>query len=175
MSNWLIRVAVATTLLAIVSPLSTRAVTNDQSDTAVGLQLRGMWRLVGWTQRSTDGTTRPGVTDAGYLIYTDVDRMCAVMMDSKRQRWPAGAPATVDEAVRRLSGFVSYCARVEVNAKEGFVLHHVDVERSPNVVGTVRKRWFRFEGPNRLVLRIDAAELGANLADSTLVWERVEK
>ena len=113
--------------------------------------------------------------DAGYLVYTDVNRMCAVMMDSTRPKWPAGAPATVADAVARFANVVSYCARVEVNAKEGFVLHHVDVDRSPNIVGTIRKRWFTFEGPDRLVLKIDAAELGATQQESRLVWERVQK
>lgn len=146
-----------------------------QGDAALAQQFVGMWRLVSWTQRATDGTTRPGLTDVGYLVYTDVNRMCAVMMDSKRARWAPAVPDTVEQAVARISGFVSYCAAVEVNAKDGFVLHHVDVERSPNIVGTTRKRWFRFESPNRLVLRIDAAELGAGLAESMLVWERVQK
>ena len=92
----------------------------------------------------------------------------------ERPKWTPGAPATVPDAVARFAGFISYCARVEVNAKEGYVLHHVDVERSPNIVGTVRKRWFTFEGPNRLVLKIDAAELGTQ-QESRLVWERVQK
>jgi len=32
----------------------------------------------------------------------------------------------------------AYCALVELHAREGFVLHHVDVERVPNNVGIVR-------------------------------------
>ena len=174
MNHWVSRLAVAAVIAAGVAPLHATP-GYEQGDTAVARQFLGMWRLVGWTQRAADGTTRPGNTDAGYLVYTDVDRMCAVMMDSKRPKWAPGAPATVPDAMARFSGFISYCARVELNAREGFVLHHVDVERSPNIVGTIRKRWFKFEGPNRLVLRIDPAELGSNLAESTLVWERVQK
>lgn len=146
-----------------------------QDDAAGARRFLGMWRLVGWTERAADGSTRPGQTDVGYLIYTDVNRMCAVLMDSKRPKWPSGAPANVAEAMARFSGFISYCAAVELHAAEGFVLHHVDVERSPNIVSTTRKRWFRFEGPNRLVLRIDPSELGAGVAESTLTWERVQK
>lgn len=146
-----------------------------QSDASVAKQFLGMWRLVGWTQQAADGTVRPGPTDAGYLVYTDVNRMCAVMMDSTRPKWAPGAPATVPDAIARFAGFVSYCARVEVNATEGFVLHHVDIERSPNIVGTIRKRWFTFEGPDRLVLKIDAAELAPAQQESRLVWERVQK
>lgn len=168
MTRWLVGLGLSTILVH-------GGTANTQDDASVAKQMHGMWRLVGWTQRATDGTSRPGPTDAGYLIYTDVNRMCAVMMDSKRPKWPAGAPASVNDAVSRFSGFISYCAVVEVHATEGFVLHHVDMERSPNIVGTTRKRWFRFEGANRLVLRIDPAELGAGATDSILTWERVQK
>ena len=178
MINRLMRLGIATVLLLGVcsfraGPL--RAGPDHQGDAGVARPFLGMWRLVSWTERTKEGSTRPGSTDAGYLVYTDVDRMCAVMMDTRREKWTAGAPATVDAAVARFSGLISYCARVEVHAADGFVLHHVDVDRSPNIVGTIRKRWFTFEGPNRLVLRIDAAELGPTLAESTLVWERVQK
>jgi lipocalin-like protein len=176
MKQPLIRLGIAVFLLTgIISTgaASSRSAAAFQDDAAVAKQFLGMWRLVGWTQRSADGTVRPGQIDIGYLVYTDVNRMCAVMMDSKRPKWTPGAPATVPDAVARSAGFVSYCARVEINAKEGFVLHHVDVERSPNIVGTIRKRWFTFEGPNRLVLKVDAAELGTQL-ESRLVWERVQ-
>lgn len=177
MKHALIRLATAAMLAAgaFSSGAAPLAAMFTQDDAAVAKQLHGMWRLVGWTQRAKDGTTRPGPTDVGNIVYTDVNRMCAVMMDSKRPRWTPGAPATVPDAMTRFSGFVSYCARVEVNAKEGFVLHHVDLERSPNIVGTIRKRWFTFEGPNRLVLKIDAAELGATQQESVLIWERIQK
>jgi hypothetical protein len=175
MKRQLVRLGIAVVLVTAVVPgvASLAAVAGAQDDAAVARQFLGMWRLVDWTQRGADGATRPGQTDVGYLVYTDVNRMCAVMMDSKRPQWTPAPPASVDQAVARFSGFISYCARVEVHAREGFVLHHVDVERSPNIVGTVRKRWFSFEGANRLTLKIDAAELGATVKESTLVWERM--
>lgn len=149
--------------------------TESADEAAVARRFVGMWRLVSWTQQLADGTTRPGLTDQGYLLYADVGRMCAVMADSTRAKWGSEAPATVPDAMARYAGFVSYCARVEVNAREGYVLHHVEIERNPNIVGTIRKRWYAFEGLNRLVLRIDRAELGANTVESTLVWERLTK
>ena len=165
----IVRFVAAALVVAAAAPLAA-----SQDDAAVARQFLGMWRLVGWTQKAADGTVRTGQTDVGYIVYTDVNRMCAVMMDSKRPKWTPGPPETVTDAVARFSGFISYCARVEVNAKEGYVLHQVDVERSPNIVGTIRKRWFTFEGPNRLVLKIDPAELGTQ-QESRLVWERVQK
>ncbi len=149
------------------------AQTNPQSDATVAKQLLGAWRLVSWTQRLADGTERPAATDVGYLIYTDVNRMCAMIMDSRRAKWAPGAPASVEDAVRRNAGYISYCASVELHASEGFILHHVDMERNPNTIGTTRKRWFSFQGPDTLRLRIDAAELQGNVKESVLVWQRV--
>jgi hypothetical protein len=162
--------------LATFVAVATAAVTaGDQADGAVAKQLLGTWRLVNWTQHLADGTERPAATDAGILIYTEVNRMCAMIMDSRRAKWAPGPPASVEDAVRRNAGYVSYCATVELNAKEGFILHHVDLERNPNVIGTTRKRWFSFQGPDTLRLRIDAAELPASVKESVLVWQRVVK
>jgi hypothetical protein len=158
---------------AIVMPAISGAQSADNAATAQ--RFVGMWRLVSWTQKLADGTTRPSPMDQGYIFYSDAGRMCAVIMDSKRTKWAPGAPKTIEDAMARSTGQVSYCARVEVNAKEGFVLHHVDVERNPSVVGTVRKRWFTFETPDRLSLKVDRAELGGATQESTLVWERLRK
>jgi len=65
-----------------------------------------------------------------------------------------------------------YCGTYEVDSKAGFVVHHVDLEKSPANIGINRKRWFTLEG-NRLSLKIDAAELPATQKESRLVWERV--
>ena len=46
-----------------------------------------------------------------------------------------------------------------------------DVRQRPN--GSERKRWFAFDGPDRLKLTIDPAERSATLQDSSLIWERV--
>ena len=180
MHKTLARAALMMTL-TLVGPTSApvarlRPAVHAQSpDDAVAQRFVGMWRLVSWTVRAADGTTRPGIADQGYLVYADVGRMCAVIMDSRRTKWGAGTPATVAAAMDRVRGQVAYCASVEVHAREGYVLHDVDVERNPAVVGTVRKRWFAFEGPNRLSLKIDSAELTSGTTDSTLVWERVAK
>jgi hypothetical protein len=144
-----------------------------QPDTGGAQRFVGAWRLVSWTQRMADGTTRAGVADTGSIVYTDAGRMCAVLQNSKRQKW-SGPPKTVEEAVARTSGSVSYCARVEVHAKEGFVLHHVDVDFNPSSVGIVRKRWFTFDGPNRLALSVDRGELANDVQESVLVWERIK-
>lgn len=143
----------------------------------VAKQFVGMWRLVSWPQRLADGTTRQDPRSVAYIIYTDTSHMCSVGMAPDRPRWQSESRPTAAEALSAMggAGLYAYCARVEVHAAQGFVLHHVEMDKSPNVVGRTRKRWFTFEGPNRVALRIDTPELTAPVVESTLTWERVEK
>ena len=147
-----------------------------QSATDAARQFIGTWRLVSWTQRLADGTTRPDPKNVGYLIYSDAGYMCYGSMAANRPAWASYSAPTGAEAVATMvAPYNAYCARVEVNVAEGFVLHHVEVDKSPNMIGRTRRRWFTFQGPNRVVFRIDASELTAPVVEDTLVWERVEK
>jgi hypothetical protein len=158
-------------ILAVTSLGGLRAQTRTNDE--VAQRFVGAWRLVSWTQEMTDGTKRAApAADMGYLIYSAGGRMCAVMQNSKRQKSP-GPPSGLEEGTARSAGGVSYCAKVEVHAAEGFVLHAVEIDLNPRDIGVVRKRWFTFDGPNRLTLRIDAAERQKDVKDSLLVWERV--
>lgn len=158
----------------VLSGLAARAGGQSRpSDTAAARRFVGAWRLVSWVQDMADGSQRPGSTaDRGYIMYTPDGRMCAVLQNMKRQKW-TGPVTSVEDANARLSGAVSYCAAVEVHGDEGFVLHTVDLDFNPGSVGLVRKRWFNFDGPNRLILRVDRAELRSDVKESRLVWERV--
>ena len=153
--------------------VSTR--TQSKNDVALAKQFVGMWRLVSRTQRFVDGTTRQHPNSVAYIIYTDTDRMCFVGMDPNRPKWKSETTPTPEEAISGITGFGGYCATVEVHAKDGFVVHHVEIERVPNIVGRNRKRWFTFEGPNRLALRVDTPELTKPVVEDALVWERVQK
>ena len=146
-----------------------------QSQDDIAKQFVGMWRLVSWPERMADGTTRLDPKSVGYIIYTDTGHMCFVDMDPNRPRWKSAAAPTPEEALSGIKGLSAYCATVEIHAKEGYVIHHVEIERSPNLVGMARKRWFTFQGPNRVSLRIDTPELNAPILESTLIWERVVK
>jgi hypothetical protein len=135
----------------------------------------GMWRLASWQQRLADGTTRRPANSVAYIIYTETGHMCYVAMNPNRPTWSSERAPTAEEALSGITGFGGYCARVDVHAKEGFVLHHVEIEKTPNIVGRTRKRWFTFEGPDRISLRVDRAELAPGVAESILTWERVRK
>jgi Lipocalin-like domain len=160
------RVMMAVALL--VAPLQTAA-------QSISPSLVGAWRLVSFTNRQADGATRPSRLTVGSLIYTDSGRMCAVLMDPTRPQWAETMTATAAEALPAVMLSDAYCSRVEVNAQDGFVLHHVDSSVRPNLVGKVRKRWFKFESADGLVLKVDSAELNAPTTESTLAWQRVSK
>jgi hypothetical protein len=162
-------IVMTTALLAVVCGAGARAQAPGDKDAAQ--RFVGAWHLVSWTERLADGTTRPAATDVGYLMFTEGNRMCAVLASSKRAPW-TGAAKTLEDAAARTTGFVSYCAQFEVHAQEGFVTYTEDLDLNPRTVGIVRKRWFTFDGPDRLKLTIDPAERGT-LQDSSLVWERV--
>jgi len=132
--------------------------------------LVGAWRLVSWETTQADGTVRKSPMSVGSLMYSDSGRMCGVLMDPTRKT-PSRPPT--DEDIRAAyNGIVAYRGTYEVDAKAGFVIHHVDLEKSPANIGINRKRWLALEG-NRLSLKIDAAELPATQKESRLVWERV--
>lgn len=146
-----------------------------QDDLLVAKSLVGTWRLVSWPEKLADGTIRQNEKDSGYLIYTSSGRMCYVAMNAERPKWSSAVSPTPEEIASTFNGFYAYCGTVEVHAKEGFILHHVEIDKSPNFVGQTRKRWLTFHGPNRISLRIDSTENSPPVVESTLVWERVEK
>lgn len=158
--------------LILAAAFDSGALAQTPGDKEAAQRFVGAWRLVSWTERLADGTTRHPATDVGYLMFAEGGEMCATLADSKRAPW-SGAPKTLEEAVARTTGYISYCAKFDVHAQEGFVTYTEDLDLNPRTVGVVRKRWFAFDGPDRLKLTIDAAERAANLQDSSLIWERV--
>lgn len=147
-------------------------VAQAQSGDSITKQFVGMWRLVSRTQRLADGTTRQHPNSTAYIVYTDTGHMCHLAMNPNRPKWKSATP-TPEEALSAITGLGAYCGTVEIHPNEGFLIHHIEIERSPNDVGGIRKRWFTFEGPNRLVLRVDGSE--PNSVVDTLVWDRVMK
>ena len=147
-----------------------------QSQDDIAKQFAGMWRLVSNPQRLADGTTRQGSNSIAYVMFdTDAGHMCFVRMDPNRPRWKSETAPTPEERLSATTGFGAYCATVEIHAKEGFILRHYEINQNPNAVGKATKRWYTFQGTNRMSLRIDTAELKSPVVESTLIWERVVK
>ena len=147
-----------------------------QSHDDIAKQFAGMWRLVSTQQRLADGTTRQNSNNVGYVVFdTDAGHMCYLSMNPNRPQWKSATAPTAEEALSAVRGFGAYCATVEIRAKEGFIVRHYEVNQNPNVVGRTTKRWYTFQGTNRMSLRIDSEELKPPVVESTLNWERVVK
>ncbi|MGH7968594.1 MAG: lipocalin-like domain-containing protein [Limisphaerales bacterium] len=148
---------------------------HGQSANSLRFRLVGTWRLVSATQRLADGTVRPdpqtGPKGAGYLIYTDTGQVCVVVCNPERSRW-ASVQAPTDADLRNaFGGLVTYAGTFEVNETERYVVHHIEVDRVPNLTGTDRKRFVSFSA-NRLVLSA-APPLPTDVKEWKIVWERV--
>jgi hypothetical protein len=149
-----------------------------QSTDDVARQLSGMWRLVSNPQLLADGTTRQGtngVPNIGYAFFDATgSHMCFLMMTPNRPVW-AGAAPTPEEGLAALRGINAYCATLEIHAKEGFMDRRYDINQNPNAVGKATRRWYTFQGPDRMTLRVDAAELTKPVVETLFIWERVTK
>ena len=147
-----------------------------QSKDDIAKQFAGMWRLVSNPQRLADGTTRQGSDNVAYVMFdADASHMCFVSMNRNRPGWKSEAAPTPEEELSAARGFGAYCATVEIHSKEGFIVRHYEINKNPNAVGRATKRWYTFQGTNRMSLRIDSRELKAPVVENTLVWERVVK
>ena len=148
-----------------------------QSTASLRAQLVGTWRLVSATQRLADGTVRPdpqtGPKGAGYLIYAESGRVCVVVANPERSQWASVQSPTEADLRNAFDGLVAYAGTFEVNESEGYVVHHIEVDRVPNSTGADRKRFCAVSG-NRLVLKA-APPLPADVKEWTIVWERVGK
>ncbi len=166
----LVRILMLALILTVVASYPAVPQSANQSD--LGQQFIGMWRLVSWTKEYDDGTTKQDPRSESYIVYTETGRMCWVAMDPLRPKFTA-EPTDTEKAIA-FQGLGAYCAAVELNLNEGYVIHHVEIAKSPNAVGIERKRWFEFDGPDRLNLRVEPSENIPPLLESALVWERVK-
>ena len=147
-----------------------------QSPNDIAKRFAGTWRLVSNPQRFADGTTRENSNSVAYAMFdSNASHMCFISMNPNRPAWKSGTTPTPEEGLSAVKGFGAYCGTVEIHAKEGFIVRKYDVNQNPNLVGKVTKRWYTFQGPNRMSLRVDARELNAPMVDNTLIWERIVK
>jgi hypothetical protein len=165
---------VAVSILLVFGPLSTMSHAQSQDD--IAKQFAGMWRLVSNPQRFVDGTTRDGSNSVGYAFFdANAGHMCFLSMNPNRPQWKSEAMPTLEEGLSTIRGFGAYCATIEIHAKEGFMVRHYEINQTPNAVGRATRRWYSFQGTDRMSLRVDASELNRPVVESTFVWERVVK
>jgi hypothetical protein len=164
---------IAWSILLVLGQFQSTSRAQSQND--IAKQFAGMWRLVSNPQRFTDGTTREGPNSVGYSFFdANASRMCFLSMNPKRPQWRLESTPTAEEGLSAIKGFGAYCASIEIHANEGFMVRHYEINQTPNAVGKATKRWYTFQGTDRMSLRVDASELNPPVAENTFVWERVK-
>jgi len=135
----------------------------------------GSWHLKSWMVREPDGReSMPlGPEPRGLLVYTGDGWMAATLMVPGRARHAVDDPmgATPAEAQASMAGFHAYSGRYRFEG-DGTVIHEVEIALLPNMIGTVQRRFFRFDGDRRLVLRTPPLIRKGAHGVAELVWER---
>jgi hypothetical protein len=134
----------------------------------------GTWRLVAARQRLTDGSVRPdpqpGARGVGYIMYDPTGHMCVVLANPDRPAWKAPKSPTDAEVRSAFEGLVAYCGAYETNEERHYVIHHVEADREPALLGTDRTRLATVTA-TRLVLR--PLDLPPGVAEWTVEFQRV--
>jgi hypothetical protein len=163
-----------TVVVAIALTSASLARVTAQTSTPLREELVGTWRLVAATQRLSDGSVRPdpqpGAHGVGYLMYDATGHMCVVLANPDRPAWKAPKSPTDVEVRSAFEGLVAYCGTYATNEGAHSVIHHVEADREPGIVGTDRTRLATVTGP-RLVLR--PVDLPPGIKEWTVEFERV--
>lgn len=162
---------IAVTLLMTSAPLATVCA---QPGRPLHDEIVGTWRLIASRQRLADGTQRAdpqtGAHGVGYIMYDATGHVCVVIANPDRPAWRAPTSPSDSEVRSAFQGMVAYCGTFATNEQERSVVHHIEADREPSVMGTDRRRLVTLVG-NRLVLR--PTPLPAGVQEWTVEWERV--
>src|SRR5688572_19886270 len=114
--------------------------------------IEGRWKLLAAEDLRADGSVARypwGRSPVGSII---VDRgWCYVqIMSSDVPAFTATNPIGEQMSAMLLSSYIAYSGACKVDDKEGSVTLKVDAAWRPNYVGTEQKRFFRFEGNNKM-------------------------
>jgi len=140
-------------------------------------QFCGTWRLLSWTIAQADGAVidSPLGRDArGWIMYHSAGHMSVALMRPDNPKFASDdlSEATPEEIKAAFRGYVGYCGSYEVNEREGFVIHRLQMSWFPNLVGTEQKRFFAFAG-DRLTLKTPPMTLLGKDQVHRLVWQRL--
>lgn len=168
----LARLFAAGVLLCGAAPIRTSA----QTPRTLREELVGTWRLVAARQRLTDGSVRPdpqpGPHGVGYIMYDATGHMCVVLANPDRPAWKSPSAATDAEVRSAFEGLVAYCGTYETDERRHVVIHHVEADREPHMMGRDRTRLAEVNG-DRLVLR--PKDLPPGVAEWTVEFRRVSR
>jgi hypothetical protein len=119
---------------------------------AAAQSIEGRWKLVAAEDLRVDGTVARypwGQNPIGSIV---VDRgWCYVqIMSSDVPAFTAATPVGEQMSAMLLSSYIAYSGACTVDPKEGSVTMKVDAAWRQNYVGTEQKRFFRFDGNDRM-------------------------
>jgi hypothetical protein len=160
--------------LLILLSSAPSAILTAQSPRTLRDELVGTWRLVAAHQTLADGSVRPdpqtGPRGVGYIMYDVTGHVCVVLTNPDRPAWKMPASPTDAEIRSAMDGLVAYCGTYDTNEQLHYVIHHIEADRYPSIVGTDRTRRATVTG-DRLMLR--PVDLPAGVKDWTVEWQRV--
>jgi hypothetical protein len=136
--------------------------------------LVGVWRLISWENRSSDGAVSyPLGQDAlGYIMYNHDGYMFVAIARRDRAKFAAGdlLRASTQEKAHAAETYISYCGRYDFYGDT--VVHHVDLSLFPNWVDVDQERLVEVSG-DRMTLSTRPMLLGGVQRRAHLIWERV--
>ena len=140
-------------------------------------QFAGTWQLVSWKIEQANGQLMDpslGPDPRGWIMYHPGGHMSVVLMRPDRPNFASDnlMEATPEEVEAAFAGYVSYCGSYEVNERERFVIHRIELSWFPNLIGTEQKRFFAFAG-DRLTLETPPLTLLGDAQVHRLVWQRL--
>lgn len=117
-----------------------------------GQSIEGRWKLVAAEDLRADGTVARhpwGRTPVGSIV---VDRgWCYVqIMSGDVPAFKGASPIGEQMSAMLLSSYIAYSGACTIDPKESSVTLKVDAAWRPNYVGTEQKRFFRFEGTDKM-------------------------
>jgi len=119
---------------------------------AAAQTIEGRWKLLAAEDLRADGTVARypwGRNPVGAIV---VERgWCYVqIMSSDVPAFTGATPVGEQMSAMLLSSYIAYSGACSIDPKEGSVTLKVDAAWRPNYVGTEQKRFFRFEGNNKM-------------------------
>lgn len=138
----------------------------------------GTWRLISCNAHRRNGQVVPiyGANPQGRLFYDAVGNMSVHIMRAGRPRFEQEHKfrASDEEMRQAYHGYEAYFSTYEIDQEESVIHHHVLGGLFPNWTGSVQSRYYRFEGPDRLILSSERPdEIPPKHTVVTLTWERL--
>lgn len=137
----------------------------------------GVWRLLSIRDQADSGQAQEhpdfGPAVEGRLVYTASGHVSVNFMRRDRASWSSEESPSARERADASRGYGAYAGRYTVEQAKTVVVHHVEVALIPNRVGRDLKRFYTFEGRDRLVLKPPVFERDGRKVQRVLTWERI--